>query len=170
MGGLLTGALLSVFILFSGAGNNQAGEQRLPPTIGSALKDFTLDAMDGKSIKISSLKGKPLILNFWATWCAPCKEEMPLLEHYGNTYAGQLLVIGVDYAEEKDLVERFIDEQKITFPILLDKDGIVSDLYFVHNYPMTFFIDRDGVLRAQHLGQLTNDVMIRYLELIGITK
>ncbi|MBE0698936.1 MAG: TlpA family protein disulfide reductase [Anaerolineaceae bacterium] len=170
IGGLLIGVLLGVLIVFGGSSNHQGAGQRIPPTIGSAVKDFTLEKLDGEPLKISGVRGKPLILNFWATWCPPCKEEMPLLAQYADAYSDQLVVIGVNYAEEKDLVERFVNEQNITFPILLDKSGTVADIYFVRNYPMTFFIDKDGVLRAQHLGQLTNDVMIRYLELIGITE
>jgi cytochrome c biogenesis protein CcmG, thiol:disulfide interchange protein DsbE len=170
LGGLSIGVLLGFSILFNGSNSNTASTQHLPPTVGSPVKDFTLDNLQGEAVKIGGKKGQPLVLNFWATWCPPCKEEMPLLEIYAKTYSGQVTIIGVDYGEEKNVVQQFVEEKQITFPILLDQSGIVSDMFFVRNYPMTFFIDKDGVLRAQHLGQLTQDVMVRYMELIGITQ
>lgn len=159
---------MGILVLANGSFNNQDSAQRLPPTVGSAVKDFVLDDLSGNEVKISRLKGKPLVLNFWATWCPPCKEEMPLLEHYSKLYANEITIIGVDYAEDQQTVQQFVEEQTITFPVLLDQAGIVSEMYFVRNYPMTFFIDADGILRAQHLGQLTDEVMKRYLDLIGI--
>jgi cytochrome c biogenesis protein CcmG, thiol:disulfide interchange protein DsbE len=170
LGGLTFGVLFGILLLFLQSHSNPVNSQRLPPTVGSAMKDFSLKNLSGEQVNISGFKGKPIVLNFWATWCPPCKEEMPLLEQTAKANTGNLLVIGVDYAEEKSVVEQFILDRKITFPILLDQGGIVSEMYFVKNYPMTFFIDRDGVLRAQHLGQLSNELLTRYLEQIGISQ
>lgn len=174
LGGLLFGIGLGAVVLFSGP-SASAGpkERRLPPTVGSAARDFSLPLLDerdgdGAVITLNALKGQPVVINFWATWCPPCKEEMPLLERYATEYKGQMTVLGVDYAEDEALVRAFVEEQRITFPILLDHDGVVSDLYYVRNYPTTFFVDAEGVLRAQHLGMLTEERMVKYLETIGI--
>jgi cytochrome c biogenesis protein CcmG/thiol:disulfide interchange protein DsbE len=166
--GLLTGISLGALVLLSGPGWGDRADRRLPPVIGGPVKGIELTLTNGKTIEISSLSGKPVILNFWATWCPPCKEEMPLLEKYANRYPDELVIIGVNYVEDQDVVQRYIAGHNITFPIALDKTGNVSDLYFVRSFPMTFFVDKDGVLRAQHIGLLSDDVMKKYLELIGI--
>jgi thiol-disulfide isomerase/thioredoxin len=167
--GLLAGVIIGAVLFVLPGSQNTAGQQ-LPPTVGSPAKDFVLEDLTGDEVRLSSLKGKPVVLNFWATWCPPCKEEMPLLEEYSDTYSEQVVVIGVNTAEDHDLVQHFITEKGVTFPIALDKAGIVSDMYFVRNYPTTFFLDKDGVLRAQHAGQLDAGLLDRYFGLIGVTQ
>jgi cytochrome c biogenesis protein CcmG, thiol:disulfide interchange protein DsbE len=168
LAGLAFGIILGVLIIQTGPDRTGTANRRLPPTVGSRAADFTLDQLGGDAVKLSDLKGKPVVMNFWATWCPPCKEEMPLLEKYAQQHAGQVTFLGVDYAEKEDVVQQFITQAGVTFPILLDRAGIVSDLYYVRNYPITFFIDSDGVVRAQHMGLLSEDLMDRYLKTIGI--
>lgn len=168
LGGISTGVLLGSLVFGQSLVANQFAEQELPPTVGSPVKDFTLADLHGNTLNLTDLRGKPVILNFWATWCPPCKEEFPLLEETAKKYNDQLHVIAVNYAETQDVVESYVDDHNITIPIVLDKSGLISDIYFVHNYPVTFFIDEDGLLRAQHVGQLTQDVVNRYITLIGI--
>lgn len=140
----------------------------LPPTIGSAVPDFKLASTDGTLQSLSSYRGKQVIINFWATWCPPCKEEMPLLELYGQKYAETLVILGVNSGEEPDVVRPVIEKMGITFPILLDQAGNVTDLYYVKDFPYTFFIDEAGILRGQHIGLLSEERLVRYLKTIGI--
>ena len=169
LAGLLLGVALGALVLLSGPGQPGSRERRLPPTVGAAAPDFSLPLLGGEGEqKLSDLKGKPVVINFWATWCPPCKEEMPLLQRYASQYGDQMVLLGVDYAEEAPVVQKFVDEMGITFPILLDADGSVSTLYYVRNYPTTYFVDAEGVVRAQHLGLLTEDLLKKYLKTIGL--
>lgn len=176
LAGLLIGALLAYTVLLSGggAGRETSGESvgdndpRLPAAVGSTAPDFTLPNLEGEPVALSSLRGKPVVINFWATWCAPCKEEMPLLESTSQQLGDQVVFLGVDYAEGKDVVQSFVSELGLTFPILLDSDGAVADRYFVRNYPTTLFVDAEGVVRAQRVGLLDEDLLEKYLETIGI--
>jgi cytochrome c biogenesis protein CcmG, thiol:disulfide interchange protein DsbE len=166
--GLSIGVALGALIIFSG--DNPTGEtsRRLPPTVGSPVEDFELQMLDGERRSLSSYAGTPIVMNFWATWCPPCKEEMPLLDQFAEQYAGEVVILGINYNEEERVVQEYVSAEGIKFPIMLDFTGAVSTQYFVRNYPTTFFIDAEGVLRAQHLGLLTEDLLGRYLQTIGI--
>ncbi len=163
--GLGLGALIVLRFLPPAAA---APQRNLPPSVGAEAADFSLTTLDGKTIHLSDYKGRPVVLNFWATWCPPCKEEMPLIERYAQTYGDQLVVLGIDHAESQGVVQDYVDQMGIHFPILLDQDTQVSQRYFVHSFPATFFVDADGVVRAQHLGLLSEDLLVRYLETVGI--
>ena len=169
LGGLLIGVLLGWVLLreFGAAGNPKSVRQ-LPPTVGTAAPDIALKSLDGTSLRLSSFKGKPVVINFWATWCPPCKEEMPIFERYARKYAGQLVILGIDSQESAEIVQPFVTQMGITFPILLDQSGIVSARYFVKDFPYTFFVDESGILRGQHLGLLSEEKLVRFLGTIGI--
>jgi thiol-disulfide isomerase/thioredoxin len=169
-GGLILAVLIGLMIFFNAVrgGAANALTRRLPPTVGAEAPDFTLTGLDGKSYRLSALKGTPVVINFWATWCAPCKDELPLIERYSKQYAGKLVVLGVNSEEESGIVRPFILEMEITYPILLDHSGAISDRYFARDLPYTFFIDRDGIIRGQKLGLLYEDALIAFLNQIGI--
>jgi peroxiredoxin len=122
--------------------------------VGAIAPDFSLVTLDGNSVRLSDFHGKPVILNFWATWCAPCREEMPALEEIWQQYGqGDVVVLGVDQGESTAVVERFIREKVNTsFPILLDRDHTIGDSYFVRSLPTTFFIDAKGFIREIRIG------------------
>jgi cytochrome c biogenesis protein CcmG, thiol:disulfide interchange protein DsbE len=166
--GLLIGGILGALVLLGGPAGNASNSRRLPPTVGSPVKDFQLEALDGSAVRLSEMQGKPVVINFWATWCAPCEEEIPLLNQYAEKYDEQMTVLGVNYGETKQQIESFLVETPVTFPILLDTTNAVTDDYYVRSFPMTFFIDAEGVLRAQHLGMLSETLLARYLKTIGI--
>lgn len=169
-GGLLLGAVLGTLLFANGFFVNETTkpEPGLPLTIGSPAPDFSLGQLAGEKVSLSDFKGKPVIINFWATWCLPCKEEMPLLDKVTHQHAGQVVVLGVNVGEKAGLVEAYLKETEVTFPILLDSSEKVADMYFVRNFPMTFFVDADGVVRAQQIGLLQEKNLARYLATIGI--
>ncbi len=141
---------------------------RRPPTVDLPAPEFDLPLLGGGSQKLSALRGKPVVINFWATWCPPCKEETPLLQRYSQKYAGKLVLLGIDRGEDADTVYPFVKEMGLTYPILLDEtERAVAD-YYARDIPVTFFIDEQGILRGQHLGLLTEDLLVRYLKTIGI--
>ena len=165
--GLFVGLGLSAFVL---AGNNRTtpdpGYAAARP--GSLAPDFTLTALGGEKQSLSQYRGKAVLINFWASWCEPCKAEMPLIEQYAQKYPSQLVVLGLNSEETPLVVRSFADSFKITFTILLDTNGVVSDLYRVDGFPTTFFIDATGRIQAEQVGSLTRDNMDRYLASIGV--
>ncbi len=167
-GGLLVGISLGAVVYFGEPAQPADAQRRLPPTIGAAVSDFELAVLNGQTQRLGELKGRPVLINFWASWCGPCKEEMPILNVLAQKYPEDLVVLGINYAEPVEVVAEFAAAEGIIFPILLDQDGQVAGLYFVRNYPTTFFIDAEGTLQAQHIGLLSESLLARYLALIGI--
>ena len=135
-----------------------------PDLRGKKAAVFTLTTLDGKRVSLNDLKGKPVLLNFWATWCGPCKVEMPWFQEFQNKYAAQgLTVVGVN--EDDDLKQQEIRDQVtatakklgVTYPILLS-DHKVGDAYGgLDQLPATFFIDKAGVIRGEAIGLASKD-------------
>ncbi|CAM4244879.1 thiol:disulfide interchange protein tlpA [Bacillus manliponensis] len=128
--------------------------------VGRAAPDFELTTLDGTAVKLSDLQGKKVILNFWATWCGPCKQEMPDMETFYQKHKGDVEVLAVNYtasegAGGEEKVKQFAQEWGITFPILLDKDITVTTTYKVITIPTSFFIDTKGVVREKFVGPMT---------------
>jgi peroxiredoxin len=114
-------------------------------SLGEPAPDFTLEAPDGSTVKLSDFAGRPVILNFWATWCAPCQIEMPYLQAAHTEHADKgLVVLGVNVGEQTSVVQPYLEERSLTFPVALDLNSRVSDLYRVFSFPTTYLIDRDG--------------------------
>jgi len=126
--------------------------------VGSAAPDFTLPSLAGPPVSLHEQQGKVVLINFWATWCAPCREEMPALQAAYEKLADQgLVVLGVNWTQVDYLpdVEAFVEALGLTFPILLDPDGTVSeDLYQVLGLPTSVLIGRDGTIRSVRIGIL----------------
>lgn len=126
--------------------------------------DFTLTDLDGKSWNLKDLKGKVVLLNFWATWCPPCRKEMPDLEMLYRRFGAQgLIIIGID-DEETETVKPFIAQQGITYPVLLDPGRKVNTLFQIEGIPKTFVYDRDGKIVAQSIDMRTGK---QFLEMLG---
>ncbi|MFQ5585575.1 MAG: peroxiredoxin family protein [Thermodesulfobacteriota bacterium] len=115
--------------------------------------DFTLRDINGETLSLSDFKGKVVFLNFWATWCPPCKAEMPAMEQLHRKFRERgLAVVAVNQYEEKGRVMRFIEEGGYTFTVPLDREGTASRKYRVSGLPVTFIIDRAGMLIGQAWG------------------
>ncbi len=160
--GLLFGALLGGLILLSSAAPKQG------PVIGSKVDDFSLPGIETQTVSLSQYRGKIIVLNFWATWCVPCKDEMPLLEKVYQSSGDKLVVIGVNSQESKSDVQKFIDQYQITFPIALDASGELTRKFLVNGYPTTFLIDSNGVMRNLHIGELREDLLKGYISEMGV--
>jgi len=124
------------------------------PEIGHPAPDFTLPTLDGGEVRLADLRGKPVILNFWATWCPPCRREMPALEVIWQQYnKGDVMVLGVDQGESVAIVSEYVRMNVgVTFPLPLDRRQDVGDLYLVRSLPTTFFIDAEGIIRNIRVG------------------
>ena len=115
--------------------------------------DFLLQTLDGGDFRLSDYRGRPLVLNFWATWCAPCRKEIPqFVDAYDRFRDGGLVVVGVNLQESKGIVRDYADDFGMEFPIVMDRDGRVGERYRLLGLPMTFFIDRAGVVRSVFAG------------------
>lgn len=127
-------------------------------TLEKTAPDFTLKSLSDKNIKLSEQAGNVVLLNFWASWCAPCRKEMPLLNELHNKYkALGFSVIGVNVEQETNLAKSFISSSPVDFPILLDDSNKASKLYDVNAMPTTVIIDRNGVVRHLHKGYQDGD-------------
>ena len=139
------------------------------PVIGAPAPDFTLTDLDGNTVTLSALQGQVVILNFWATWCGPCRLEMPLLQATADTYRDQgLTVLAVDLDDPLADVQDFRTELGLTFPLLLDPGTTVTDLYRVRGWPTSYIINRDGVVDRQHIGALNEGQLGEYLTALGL--
>jgi len=145
-----------------------SGSQPAIPEVNQAAPDFALTTLTGESVRLSELKGRVVAVNFWATWCGPCRLEMPLLQTYADRYPQDLTVLAVNDAEPIEKVQPYVDDLGLSFPILLDEKELVTRLYRVRGFPTTIFIDRDGKIRYQHLGLLMEDQLRGYLTELGI--
>jgi len=152
--------------LFNGAGA-QAPSPQTPVENERTLPDFSLPDLAGSTHLITDLAGKPAVINFWATWCGPCEQEMPLLQSYSDAHP-EILFIGINSGEDASLVEPFIDKYDITFSVWLDSDEKATDQLRIIGLPTTYFIDSQGVIQATHLGQLTPALLNQYLLRLGI--
>ena len=122
---------------------------------GSPAPDFTLKSRSGENVKLSELRGEVVMVNFWASWCAPCRQEMPLLEELYDRYADLgFTLLGVNVEEDSSAALDLLKEIPVTFPILLDTENRVSKLYNVVAMPSTVILDRDGKVRYVHKGYL----------------
>ena len=136
-----------------------AGADDVRPAVGHRAPDFTLRDVNGKSVQLSQvLREKAVLLNFWATWCPPCQSEMPTLQYvYGDYKANglEILAVSIDVGDEAQVrakVKAFITSLHLTFPALLDPRHEVVQKYRLRGLPMTFLIDRQGMIRAAEIG------------------
>jgi cytochrome c biogenesis protein CcmG/thiol:disulfide interchange protein DsbE len=133
-------------------------------SIGSKAPDFALSDLDGDPIRLSDYAGRPVIVNFWASWCGPCVAEFPLLEDAASEHAADgLALVGVVYRDNAQAAARFMDEVGATWPAVMDPDGDVAQTYGIFGPPESFFINRDGTLVARQIGQLGAADLERHL-------
>jgi cytochrome c biogenesis protein CcmG, thiol:disulfide interchange protein DsbE len=118
--------------------------------LGSPAPDFTLQNIDGTSVRLSDFKGKPILINFWATWCVPCREEMPLLQATYEQYREQgLVILAIDLEEDASLVRRWVEQGGYTFTFLLDSDGELLKRYNVTAAPTSYFLMLRSAIRVR---------------------
>ncbi|MHB1652035.1 MAG: TlpA family protein disulfide reductase [Desulfitobacteriaceae bacterium] len=123
-------------------------------SIGNLAPDFSISMMDGKTLKLSELRGKPVFLNFWATWCPPCKQEMPDIEKVSkDNYPVQ--IIGANVKEAPMAVGSFLIQKGYTFPVGFDLKGDIANLYMATGIPTSYAIDAKGIIRYVQTGPLT---------------
>ncbi len=174
--GILIGIGIGIVILFGfrsefvnipGSSSKQ-GVYPVAPNVDSPAPGFTLNSLSGEQISLEQYTGRPLMINFWATWCGPCRLEMPLFQSYHEKYGTEFTILAVNVGETEAEVQAFVDQMSLDFDILMDKNGEVESLYRIRGYPSTYFMDEDGKIRILHLGMMSESQLIGYLEELGI--
>jgi len=177
-----TGAEAGASQAGDGIGTSQADDQAagegdagIEPQPGKPLKsgnkapDFTAELIDGSTVTLSDFKGKPVIINFWATWCGPCVKEMPAFERLKENYGDEIGILAVNCGEDADTIKDFADANGYTFPIALDEEYQVSMLYPTNSIPYTVVIDGNGKVTHVSSGAVDADTMYeRYKEALGL--
>lgn len=135
---------------------------------GRAAPDFKLATPDGTTVRLSDYRGKWVVVNFWASWCGPCRQETPDLQRLAERHPQALVVIGVNQQESAEVAAKFTGQFDVTYPIALDADGEVSVAYRVAGLPRTLLVDPGGVIRSTTNGRITEDQLAKleaeYLE------
>jgi cytochrome c biogenesis protein CcmG, thiol:disulfide interchange protein DsbE len=134
------------------------------PHQGFHAPDLTLTTLDGNTISLSDFRGQPVILNFWATWCPPCRAEMPVLQQVFQDYKEtglMILTVNSTAHDSPSAVQNFVSEYNLAIPILLDDQGKATKNYQVSSLPTTYFIDRDGVIHEIVVGGPMADALLR---------
>lgn len=143
------------------------------PREGFSAPDFTLDLLGGGQVTLSKLRGKVVMVNLWASWCAPCRIEMPEIERVWQAYQDKgFVVLGVNttFQDSEQDVVTFVRELNLTFPILLDRTGGTSNRYQLRALPSTFFVDRLGIIRSAVFGSMNAGLIeSKVAELVGET-
>ncbi len=180
-GGLVVG-LLAGLLLFVGLPSQWSGGRApLPtpggptaspapaPVTGAPAPDFALRDLSGQTVRLSSLKGQVVLINFWATWCIPCRAEMPAIQQAYSARKNQgFTVLAVNLNEPITEVHSYVDNLKINFPVLLDAGDSISTLYRVRGYPTSFFVDRNGTVVIENVGMMSDTQLADNLAKLGI--
>jgi cytochrome c biogenesis protein CcmG/thiol:disulfide interchange protein DsbE len=134
------------------------------PRQGFSAPDFTLETLDGDHVNLSDLRGKAVLVNFWASWCPPCRAEMPAIEKVYRAYKDlgfEVLAVNTTNQDEVDAASAFVRELGLTFPIPLDRTGAVSASYNLHGLPSSYFVGPDGVIRSVVVGGPMSEALIQ---------
>ncbi|MBW8011454.1 MAG: redoxin domain-containing protein [Chloroflexi bacterium] len=141
----------------------KALELEVAPVKGALAPDFELEGLDGELVSLSDYRGRVVLVNFWATWCGPCRFEMPALQSRYERYAPEFEILAVDNDESAEAVDAFFKELGLSFKALLDPGGDTQELYRVRGYPSSVFVDADGVIQIIHIGMMTEGQLDGYL-------
>lgn len=168
--GLLTLSLLSaacsVGSVAGSAGNSpDLGDPPSGPEVGKRAPEFAATDLKGNKVTLANLRGKVVMLNFWATWCPYCRAEMPDMQRLQDAYRSRgLEVVALDVGEDAGTVWDYVSSKGFTFSVWLDLDGSISQAYAVPGYPTSYFIDRQGVIRSVQVGAMNLAAMDKHVK------
>jgi cytochrome c biogenesis protein CcmG/thiol:disulfide interchange protein DsbE len=161
VGSVIGAALLGV--LFMSLGKDPSAIES--PLIGRAAPGFALKAVGtGETIDIQQLRGRPVVINFWATWCGPCYEEHPTLVENARMLGNNVQFVGVVFNDTEDKIQSFLNERGSSYPTLLDQQGKTAIAYGVGGVPETFFINRQGTIVAKYSGPMNTEILQSYVQ------
>ncbi len=143
--------------------DNTAAEALSGAGVGRQAPDFTLTTLDGTAFTLSEERGKPVVLNFWATWCIPCQRELPAVQQAHEHYGEDIVFAAVDQGETVETVQRYADELGLTFTIPMDGQQDAAELYNIKGLPTTFFIDAEGIVRSVWMGEMNSVTLAEHI-------
>ncbi|WP_096274572.1 peroxiredoxin family protein [Paucisalibacillus globulus] len=133
--------------------------------VGNKAPDFQLDTLTGDTVKLSDFRGSRVMINFWSTWCPPCRAEMPDMEEFHQDKDIVILAVNLSDTEKSvEDVEKFTDDFKLTFPILMDTNLDVANLYAIQPIPTTYMVDSNGIISYRAFGAMNYDLMVQEFE------
>jgi len=166
---ILIAVLISPFII-AGCSEDIVTDQ--VPAPGRPAPDFQLRGLDGQTVSLDDLQGKPVMVNFWATWCGPCRMEMPFIQEVyqdSEWLKTGLVILAVNLKESASAAGEFMEDNGLTFPVLLDIDGEVARMYNISAIPTTYFIDKNGIIKDVKIGTFRNKAEIDW-KLLNLVK
>jgi peroxiredoxin len=143
-----------------------------PPDLqaGKPAPDFELTSLNGSAVRLSDYQGHPVLINYWATWCPPCREELPLIQKRYERFSPDLVVLAINAGEDQETVKNYIDKNSFTFSVLLDPDWKAEALFGIMAYPTSVFINDKGIILARYVGGMSVDTLDDYLRIIGVSQ
>ncbi|MFL7809215.1 MAG: TlpA family protein disulfide reductase [Anaerolineae bacterium] len=170
---------LALALIVSGCARAAIGQEQeavasptMPPigvTVGMRAPDLELRTLDGDTIRLSDLRGQPVMINFWAVWCGFCRTELPEMQQAFEAYRDQgFTILAVDVQEDRSVVAPLVDELGLAFPVLLDSEAEVSRSYRVRGLPTSYFVDQNGVIIGRELGAIDKAWIETYLAQAGV--
>ena len=161
VGSIIGAALIGV--LFLSLGNDPTAIDS--PLVGRPAPPFALKAVGtGRTIDLQQLRGKPVVINFWATWCGPCYEEHPTLVQNARMLGDNVQFVGVVFNDTEDKIQSFLNERGSAYPTLLDEQGKTAIAYGVGGVPETFFVNRQGTIVAKYAGPMDTQLLQSYVQ------
>ena len=152
------------FLIVLGVGTFRAGSK---PTVGERVPDFSAPLLDGEgTLSSADLRGKPVVMNFWASWCAPCEDEAPLLRDAFETFGDEINFVGIDIRDARSDALAFVAEYGLDYPSVRDEDQAIYEDYGLTGQPETFFIDAEGVLVEHVAGPLDGERLGELIDLL----
>lgn len=162
---LVAGSIIAA-VFFSNTGGQVQTSAPAPARVGDRIADFTLEDLSGKEVSLSDFTGQPVLINFWATWCPPCRREMPgLNDFYHLNRSNGFVILAVNVGETREQAGSFAAEMKLDFPVLLDGDYYLADQLMVDDYPTSILVGRDGTVQKVHIGYFSPEDLQRELGL-----
>jgi thiol-disulfide isomerase/thioredoxin len=129
--------------------------------LGNLAPDFQLQSLDGQTVSLGNLQSKPVLINFWATWCSPCRSEMPYIQEIYEEWSGKgLVVLAINMGESPSKVGEFMQFYNLSFTVLLDTKQAIAQEYNIQYIPTTFFVDKDGIIQDKMIGAFRNKTQI----------
>lgn len=162
--------VIGLAVALAACGGTESGTDRPPVATapgeaapvapaGDAVPALEVESFDGGTVSLTDYSGRPLVVNFWASWCPPCIAEMPDLESVHRATSGEVAFVGVNTQDTPDRAAELVDETGVTYDLVRDPDGELARAFEVFGMPSTFYVDADGVIVGRHTGLLTRDAL-----------